>query len=196
MSLLVLRNARLIDCTGADPIENASVVVEDRTIREILSGGAGALLTEAEVLDLGGRTLLPGLTDAHVHIGAVEVNILEQHRELPATLMTIRMGQILEETLQQGFTTVRDAGGADWGLKTAVERGYLAGPRLLVANDFISQTGGHADLRRRTETAPICCGSGWRAAICDGVDEVRKAVRENLRRDADHIKVMDEGGAM
>ena len=196
MSTLILRNATLIDCTGADPIDNASLVIEDQRIHEIHTGGLGALPAEAEVLDLRGMTLMPGLTDAHVHIGAVAVNILDQHRDFPASFLAVRMGQILEEILQQGYTTVRDAGGADYGFKVAVEQGYLTGPRLLVANDFISQTGGHADLRRRTEDAPICCGSGWRAAICDGADEVRKAARENLRREADHLKVMAGGGAM
>ena len=75
MSTLVLRNATLIDCTGADPIDNATVVVENERIREVLTGGPGALPAEAEVLDLRGRTLLPGLNDAHVLIGEVAVNI-------------------------------------------------------------------------------------------------------------------------
>src|ERR671912_443739 len=103
------------------------------------------------VIDCAGMTLLPGLTDAHVHIGAVEVNILDQHREHPSNLVALMMARLLEDTLQQGFTTVRDAGGTDWSFKAALERGIVDGP-LLISDRSLSQTGGHGDWRRATET--------------------------------------------
>jgi imidazolonepropionase-like amidohydrolase len=144
-------------------------------------------------------TLMPGLTDAHVHIGAVDVNILDQHREHPSNLVALMMARILEDTLQQGFTTVRDAGGTDWSFKAAVERGIVEGPRLLVSDRPLSQTGGHGDWRRMSEThSPelFCPTAGMRSVVCDGADEVRRAAREQLRLGADQIKVMASGGAM
>jgi imidazolonepropionase-like amidohydrolase len=109
-------------------------------------------------------TLMPGLTDAHVHIGAVDVNILEQHREHPSNLVALMMARILEDTLQQGFTTVRDAGGTDWSFKAAVERGIVDGPRLLISDPPLSQTGGTVTgagrprpSRRRSSAPPLGC---------------------------------------
>jgi imidazolonepropionase-like amidohydrolase len=109
------------------------------------------------------------------------------------------MARILEDTLQQGFTTVRDAGGTDWSFKAAVERGIVEGPRLLVSDRPLSQTGGHGDWRRMSEThSPelFCPTAGMRSVVCDGADEVRRAAREQLRLGADQIKVMASGGAM
>lgn len=191
-------NALLVDCTGAEPRERASVVVEGERIREVR---AGAVPTGGHdvVYDCAGMTLMPGLTDAHVHIGAVDVNILEQHREYPSNLVALMMARVLEETIMQGFTTVRDAGGADWSFKAAVERGIVEGPRLLVSDQPLSQTGGHGDKRRVSETQGaemFCPTAGMRSIVCDGADEVRRAVREQLRMGADQIKVMASGGAM
>ena len=192
-------NAHLVDCTGADPREGASVVVEGERIREVRLGGTGSAGGYDTVIDCAGMTLLPGLTDAHVHIGAVDVNILDQHREYPSNLIALMMARILEDTLKQGFTTVRDAGGTDWSFKAAVEWGIVEGPRLLVSDRPLSQTGGHGDKRRMSETqAPeiFCPTAGMRSVVCDGADEVRRAARERLRMGADQIKVMASGGAM
>ena len=195
----LLTNAFLIDCAGNEPRERASVVVEEERIREVRLAGSGPTGGHEAIVDCSGMTLMPGLTDAHVHIGAVDVNILDQHREHPSNLVALMMARILEDTLQQGFTTVRDAGGADWSFKAAVERGIVEGPRLLVSDRPISQTGGHGDWRRITETQSpeiFCPTAGMRSVVCDGVDEVRRAAREQLRLGADQIKVMASGGAM
>lgn len=195
----LLTNAFLIDCAGNEPRERASVVVEGDRIREVRLGGSGPTGGHEAIVDCAGMTLMPGLTDAHVHIGAVDVNILDQHREHPSNLVALMMARILEDTLQQGFTTVRDAGGADWSFKAAVEREIVEGPRLLVSDRPISQTGGHGDWRRITETQSpeiFCPTAGMRSVVCDGVDEVRRAAREQLRLGADQIKVMASGGAM
>jgi imidazolonepropionase-like amidohydrolase len=195
----LLRDALLIDCTGADPRERASVLVEDGVITEIRSGDSPGARGHDVEIDCSGLTLMPGLTDAHVHIGAVDVNILDQHREYPSNLTVLLMAGILTDTLMQGFTTVRDAGGADWSFKAAVERGVVEGPRLLVSDKPLSQTGGHGDWRRRSETQPpeiFCPTAGMRSVVCDGADAVRWAAREQLRLGADQIKLMASGGAM
>jgi imidazolonepropionase-like amidohydrolase len=119
----LLTNALLVDCTGDGPRERSSVVVEGGRISEVRSGGSPPTAGHDEIFDCAGMTLMPGLTDAHVHIGAVDVNILDQHREHPSNLVALMMARILENTIQEGFTTVRDAGGTDWSFKAAVERG-------------------------------------------------------------------------
>jgi imidazolonepropionase-like amidohydrolase len=198
MSLTVFANAFLIDCTGADPVEGAAVVVEDDRIKDVLpSGKVGALPGRVTTLDCRGQTLMPGLTDAHVHICAVTENITDQHRYHPPSYIAARAMKRAEECLLQGFTTVRDAGGADYGFRLALEEGHFPGPRLLVSGHYISQTGGHGDKRRRAEwIAPIDCCMGMIGSIADGEAEVRKAAREQLRRDVDQIKIMASGGAM
>ena len=195
----LLTNALLVDCTGNEPRERASVVVEEGRIRDVRFGDTGPTRGHDAIIDCAGMTLMPGLTDAHVHIGAVDVNILDQHREHPSNLVALMMARLLEDTLQQGFTTVRDAGGTDWSFKAAVERGIVEGPRLLVSDRPLSQTGGHGDWRRMSETQSpeiFCPTAGMRAVVCDGADEVRRAAREQLRLGADQIKVMASGGAM
>lgn len=195
--LIILRHAGLIDGTGREPQENMAVIIEGKRITEVGSEGRVRMSSGATVIDCRGHTLMPGLTDAHVHICAVDVNILEQHRIYPPSLLMAKALRILEDTLQQGYTTVRDAGGADAGFRMAVEQGLVAGPRLLVAGSPITQTGGHADFRTPAETGEsIACCVGMTGAVCDGPDEVRKAVREQLRRGVDHIKIMAGGGAM
>jgi imidazolonepropionase-like amidohydrolase len=195
----LLTNALLIDCTGEDPRERASVVVEGGRISEVRPGNSVPTAGHDTTVDCAGMTLMPGLTDAHVHIGAVDVNILDQHREHPSNLVALMMAGILEDTIRSGFTTVRDAGGTDWSFKAAVERGIVEGPRLLVSDRPLSQTGGHGDWRRATEAQPpeiFCPTAGMRSVVCDGADAVRRAAREQLRLGADQIKVMASGGAM
>ena len=152
MSITVFTNAFLIDCTGAEPVEGATVVVEDDRIKEVAVGDrVGALPGRVTTLDLAGKTLMPGLTDAHVHICAVTENITDQHRHYPPSYIAARAMQRAHECLMQGFTTVRDAGGADYGFRMVLEEAHFHGPRLLVSGRYISQTGGHGDKRRRSE---------------------------------------------
>ena len=198
MAITVFSSAFLIDCTGKEPVEGAAVVVEGDRIKDVIaSGKVGPLGGKVDTIDLKGRTLMPGLTDAHVHICAVDGNIPEQHRYNPPSLIAAKALRRMEQCLMQGFTTVRDAGGADYGFRMVLEEGHFPGPRLLVSGRYISQTGGHGDKRRRSEwTDPIDCCVGMVGFIADGPDEVRRAARENIRRDVDQIKIMASGGAM
>jgi imidazolonepropionase-like amidohydrolase len=116
---------------------------------------------------------------------------------MPQSLITAQSKDILEQTLGRGYTTVRDAGGADSGLVRAIEEGHFAGPRLFIAGRAISQTGGHGDPRPAffNGTSCACCGSvGMLGHVADGVAEVRRAVREEIRNGATHVKVMASGG--
>jgi imidazolonepropionase-like amidohydrolase len=196
--ITVLTNAFLIDGTGREPVDGATVVVEGERITDVIaSGAAGPRRGPVTTLDLGGRTLMPGLTDAHVHMCAVEGNTAEQHRHNPPSLVIAKALRRMEQALMQGFTTVRDAGGADYGLREASASGLYPGPRLLVSGRVLSQTGGHGDKRRRAEwIPPLDCCLGMIGVIADGPDEVRKAAREQLRHDVDQVKVMASGGAM
>ena len=192
MSLTVFTNAFLLDCTGADPVEGAAVVVEDDRIKAVVPGGAvGPLPGRVTTLDCKGATLMPGLTDAHVHICAVEGNITDQHRYLPPSLLAAKALRRAEECLLQGFTTVRDAGGADAGLRQAINDGLSPGPRRLGAGNYVSQAGGHGDKRRRAEwIEPSRCCIGMLGWIADGGAEVRRGVRGQLRRDGCDLTVI------
>ena len=196
--ITVFTNAFLIDCTGKEPLDGAAVVVEGDRIKDVIrSGKVGPLKGRIDTINCKSKTLMPGLTDAHVHMCAVDANIPEQHRNNPPSLVAAKAMRRIEQALMQGFTTVRDAGGADYGFREAVETGLYPGPRLLVSGRALSQTGGHADKRRRAEwMAPVECCVGMVGVIADGADEVRRAAREQIRHDVDQIKIMASGGAM
>lgn len=197
MNTLVLKNATIVDGTGNAPLPNGCVIVEGERIKEVLPGLPGRIPPDATVIDCRHQTLLPGLIDAHVHVGAVEANIMDQQRRNYTSMLVIRALKVIKETLDQGFTTARDAGGADPGFREAVRQGYIQGPRLFVAGYPLSQTGGHGDSRLPTEMfSPLENLAGIATRVCDGVDEVRRGAREQLRSGVDHIKIMAGGGAM
>jgi imidazolonepropionase-like amidohydrolase len=170
------------------------VLVEEERIREVSDRPLTA--PEAQVIDLKGKTLMPGLIDAHAHLIATTLNLGQLALE-PVTLTTARARLIAEGMLQRGFTTIRDASGADWGLAAAIAYGLIDGPRLFYAGRALSQTGGHGDFRPRTWEADhcACCMAGAQfAVIADGVPAVQQAAREELRRGATQIKIMASGG--
>lgn len=140
-------------------------------------------------IDAASKVLMPGLCDAHVHVTACTAN-LPGLLSLPESLIAIRAEKVLEGMLLRGFTTVRDAGGADFGLAQAVDEGSILGPRLLFTGHALSQTGGHGDMRGRGEDF-CACGSALRGIgrVCDGVPEVTRAARDELRKGAHAIKV-------
>ncbi len=197
MKTLVLKNATIIDGTGNAPLPNGSVIVEGERIKEILSEVPTGIPSDAEVIDCRHQTLLPGLIDAHVHVGAVEANIMDQQRSHYPSMLVIRALKVIQEALDQGFTTIRDAGGADAGFREAQRQGFISGPRMFVSGCALSQTGGHGDFRLPAEMrSPSQDLAGVAHRVCDGVDEVRRVAREQLRRGADFIKVMGGGGCM
>ena len=195
--MLLFEHARLIDCTGAAARADMCVAVDGERITRIAPSGSFTTAPGSSVIDCQGRTLMPGLLDAHVHLAAVDLDMTDNVHQ-PGPVVVLRIAALIEATLQAGFTTVRDAGGLPWGYKEAVRLGLIDGPDLLISGAFISQTGGHADHRSRADfTIPGHESQVYaQPFIVDGPEQVRWAARENLRRGSDQIKVMANGGAM
>ncbi|QQS14806.1 MAG: amidohydrolase family protein [Rhodospirillales bacterium] len=194
MSAILFRNLELLDPRWDEARGGHEVLVEGGMIREVSDRPIRA--AGARVVDCGGRTLMPGLIDCHVHVFLSEVNI-RALEAIPLTLMTARAADLMRGMIDRGFTTVRDTGGADWGIKMAVDTGLLPGPRLFISGRAIGPTGGHSDSRRRTDGgAPCgCCNAlVYSMAVADGADAVRGAVREQMRQGADQVKIMCSGG--
>jgi imidazolonepropionase-like amidohydrolase len=189
---ILFRHAAVLDAERGELVPDRSVLVAGDTIAEV--GGHQISASGARVIDVRGMTLMPGLIDAHVHVTAVTAD-LSAMAEWSPTYVTARAGRVLAGMLERGFTTVRDVGGADYGLAAAVDEGYLDGPRIIFGGKALSQTGGHGDWRgpgRTVVSRCSCCPS--LSVICDGVDEVRRAARDEIRRGAHHIKIMLSGG--
>ena len=192
---IVFRNASLFDSRKGVLRRNATVVVEGGCIAHVAY--QPAKIKDARVYDLKDKVLLPGLIDCHVHVTAVDHDVLRLTMQ-PPSLITALARDVLEGMLLRGFTTVRDAAGADFGLQEAVERGIFKGPRLFIAGWPLTQTGGHGDARPKGARTMFCtcAGLGLFGAVADGVAEVRRAAREQLRNGANHLKVMAGGGVM
>ena len=190
MTALLLKNGLIFDGHSPDLLADQYVLIEGERIVSVTKERPE---TQAKEIDLAGKVIMPGLIDCHFHAYAVEANfpLLES---LPATYLAQAARPLMENALQRGFTTVRDAGGADYGLWKAVEDGYVKGPRLFYAGKAFSQTGGHADIRPQHAEPCGCALYGNLGHVVDGVDELRKAVRENLRQGAHQIKLMVSGG--
>lgn len=193
MTRIAFTRATVFDSLRGELSPNATVVVEGDTIADVLQDQTR--VDDALCVDLAGRTLLPGLIDAHVHVTSTIPDFLKLSMT-PASLIAAQSKDILEGMLARGFTTVRDAAGADHGLVEAVERGHFSGPRLFIAGQAISQTGGHGDTRPIGVKTMMCscAGLGLLGSIADGVPEVRRAAREQIRNGSHQIKVMAGGG--
>lgn len=191
MKTITYTNARLLDLDAGGLTEPTSLTLRDGRI-----AGRGIPAPEgSEVVDLGGLTLMPGLIDCHFHVVAWELD-LWSNIIAPDSLAALRAARVMEELLDRGFTTVRDLGGADFGLVRAVEEGLIDGPDLVICGKALSMTGGHTDLRARTDIRPDAMGDRLAnmGAIVDGVDEVRRFCRTQLKQGARFIKVMANGG--
>ena len=190
MTRTVFSGGRVIDGTGADPAE-ADLVVEDGRILEI-----GPRLDGDERVDVSGKALLPGLFDCHTHVTFSHIDTMRR-LQTPFSYRFYEALHNLEATLRIGITTVRDAGGADLGIKQAVEDGLIRGPRMQISLGMISQTGGHGDgwmpsgINLRLDSHP-----GVPSTLVDGADEMRVKVRELVRMGADVIKVAVSGGVL
>jgi imidazolonepropionase-like amidohydrolase len=190
----IFRNALLFDGVSANLAEDATVIVENGRISEVTQGSVKS--EAARHIDLRGKFLMPGFIDAHFHAYGISMDVTK-FDQMPSSLLAHHGARMLRDTLMRGFTTVRDAAGADFGLCQAVELGLIVGPRVFYSGKSLSQTGGHGDLRS-TERVELCpCGySGTLSVVVDGEDAVRKAAREELRQGAHQIKLHLSGGVL
>jgi imidazolonepropionase-like amidohydrolase len=189
----VLRDAAVLDPGAGSLAEGQAVVVEGGRVAEV-GASAAVHAGDATVLDARGMTVMPGLIDAHVHVNAATAD-LGALEDWSAAYVTAHAAGILRGMLDRGFTTVRDVAGADHGIAAAVQEGLLAGPRVIFGGKALSQTGGHGDARGpgRSALDQHPCRPTL-SVVADGVTEVRRAAREQLRRGAHHVKVMLSGG--
>ena len=194
---LWLHNGLVFDGTGA-PARIADILISADRIAAVVEPSADNLQKPGSHLDLEGRTVLPGLIDAHAHIGILN---LQNQAVIAPAVQAAMIFRILSAALDQGFTTLRDLGGIDKGIVDALEAGFVEGPRVLPSGQIISQTAGHGDARSRygyeegnpstgvdTLTLPM--------RIADGVDEVRRAARDQYRRGATQLKIFASGGQL
>jgi imidazolonepropionase-like amidohydrolase len=187
---VLFRNARVFDGGSEVLREGFDVLVADGLIRQIAPPGPQP--EQTDIVDCGGRVLMPGLIDAHVHVYAAGLNFT-RIAQSPFSYLAHFAAQFMRASLDRGFTTLRDVGGADVGLASALKEGLLNDvPRLFYGGRAISQTGGHGDFRPGDHGCG--CHLDTLTVIADGVDAVRRAVREELRRGASHIKLMASGG--
>ncbi|WP_327584077.1 amidohydrolase family protein [Nonomuraea sp. NBC_00507] len=188
---LLLRNALVLDVDSGEYAEGDLRCADGRVVE---AGPGLRAPSDVRVLDVAGAYVVPGLIDAHVHVTALTADLGALGRMSPS-YVAAHSARIMGEMLGRGFTTVRDVSGADHGLAEAQAEGLIRGPRLLFCGKGLSQTGGHADFRGRGEHVsddhPCCAGVG---RVADGVDAVRVAARDELRKGAHHIKVMASGG--
>lgn len=191
----VIKGGRLIDGTGAGPIPDSVLVIKGDSIQAVGRAGKVEEPAGAKVIQAAGKTVMPGLIEGHVHLaGLVSMSQLTWLLDDPVTR---GMRSVIDawKLIDAGFTTVRCCGGAiALYLKKVVNEGGCIGPRLVAAGQAITQTGGHADI---LHSAPVEWNDRMRLGrIADGVSEVRKACREQIRAGADFIKIMTTGGVM
>jgi len=191
MTVTILRNASVLDAADGTLTPGQSVVIEGTRIADVGPGLTGP--DDAVLLDVRGRTVMPGLIDAHTHPAIVDHDVFGL-AEWPPTYVAARASRVLAGMLARGFTSIRDVGAGEVGLARAIEEGYFQGPRMFYGGKQLTQTGGAGDWRAPSRS--VYDDNYYSPAIgviCDGVPEVRRAVREEVRRGAHHIKVYLSG---
>jgi imidazolonepropionase-like amidohydrolase len=193
----VLKGGTLIDGTGADPVAGATVVVRDQRIEAVTTRAGSDWPSEAEVIDVSGMTILPGLIDCHDHLAMHGYDLARRWGiDEPQSTRALRTAKVLRETLAAGYTAVRDAAGLDTGFKRAIDEGLITGPRLVVSLCIVSPIGGIAD---RVSPSGFSCCVPNDPLLPDGVvsslADVRPVVRRIVRAGADVIKCATTGGA-
>lgn len=193
--MIVLHGGKFLDPRQDELLDGFEILVEGDRVKEVSDRPIAS--ATAQRIDVGGRTVMPGLIDCHVHMYMNEMN-LGLLRFVPPTYAAAKASFVLRGMLMRGFTTVRDMGGGDYGMRDAAEAGFVETPRLFVSGRAISQTGGHGDFRTRPDSsydyACACSALDVFAVIADGLPEVIRAARDELRKGADHLKVMLSGG--
>jgi imidazolonepropionase-like amidohydrolase len=195
MALTLFQNATLFDGISPESPDGISVLVEGEFIKEVSDTQITA--ANANVIDCAGKTLMPGMIDAHIHVYIASAQL--HYPSAPMTYVAHYGAQFMRHALACGFTTLRDVAGGDHGLAMALRDGFLTGPRFFYGGPAMSQTGGHGDLRSPDIPTDFCaCGAEHQGftILADGVDECRKVAREELRKGAHHIKIMGSGGVL
>ena len=195
MTQTLFTNATLVRDGFTELQPSFNVLVEDSRIVSVSAQPINA--PEAAVIDVGGRTLIPGLIDAHAHITGL--SLTPKNIAYPAAEIAIASANYLRHCLMDGYTTIREAGGADHATARLLAEGHIIGPRLFYSGKALTQTGGGADFRTPDEEIDPCGHVGPfsnMSVIADGIDEVRKAAREELRKGATQIKLFASGGVV
>ena len=194
----VMMGGTLIDGTGREPTQRASVVVNEQGRIEDV-GRTDSFPRGAKVVDVAGKTIMPGLIDCHVHL-FVDLKPLHELALTPPSLRVLQAAQNAKATLDAGVTSIRETSGTPLGFKMAASQGLIPAPRMTISIAPLSQTGGHGDFTLPSgiqhPLLPLADGIEWPNVVCDGVSEVRKAARAVLRAGADFIKIMSSGGVL
>ncbi|NQW18090.1 MAG: amidohydrolase family protein [Chloroflexi bacterium] len=193
-----LIHGSLIDGTGADPVSDATIVIDDDG--RITGVGAGIEVPRcADVIDVSGRTIMPGLIDCHVHL-FLQLGDMQNDALTPLSTRVFEAAERAGRTLDAGVTSIRDIGGTPRGFKLAAQRGMFASPRMNIAVSIISQTGGHGDYSLPSGVthpwfaAMLEYEPEWPNSVCDGVEGVTRTARETFRAGADFLKICTTGG--
>lgn len=198
MGKTVVKNGRVIDGQGKQPLDKGIVVFEGNALVFVGEENDYSLSGDEEVIDAQGGSILPGFIDTHVHV-MMEYEAIQKRLESPFSFKFYQAAQYMRKTLDAGITSVRDALGADLGVKKAVEEGLISGPRLQLSINALTITGGHGDgYTTSGQTVELLQADypGMPDGRADGVEEVRKKVREMLRAGAEVIKVHATGGVL
>lgn len=196
MTYQLIKNGSLIDGTGKELLSDAAVLLKDNLIEAVGELERMQYPSDVKVIDAQGGFILPGLFDTHVHM-TIEIKDIRESLTTPFALKYYEAIHYMKRTIDAGITTVRDAGFTDAGVKEAVEKGLIVGPRMQLSINPLTITGGHGDSWMRSgiditeKSYP-----GMPSGICDGPEQVRKKVREMLRAGAEIIKVHATGGVM
>src|SRR5215472_1668916 len=195
MPKFLFKNANLLADGFARLRPGFDVLIENNLIASVSSNPIQA--ADAQVIDSAGKTLMPGLIDAHAHITGLSLS--PKNVSYPASEIVTAASDYLRNSLMDGFTTIREAGGADYSIAHLLAEGQIVGPRLFYSGRALTQTGGGADFRTPSELIDPCghvSPFSVMSVIADGVDEVRKAAREELRRGAAQLKLFASGGVV
>lgn len=193
MTMQIIRNARIIDGSQDRAADPQDIVIENGVFQEVSDKVSVQCDNE---IDAKEHYVMPGLIDCHVHVIATTAD-LKANADLPNSLLAYRMMALMKNMISRGFTTVRDLGGADVGIVDAIEEGLLVAPRLVICGKALSQTGGHTDYRGRYNSRSVDYYRdqiGAMGRIVDGVDDLRRACREEIKGGANFIKLMANGG--
>lgn len=193
----ILRGGTLIDGTGAPPVRDAAVLIHEGRIEAVTTAGTTGWSKDAEVIDVSGLTVLPGLIDCHDHLAFHGYELVRRWGlDEPQSTRHLRTARVASQILASGYTAVRDAGGLDAGVRLAIEEGLTTGPRLILSVAIISPTGGIADrISPSGHTSAFAHDPSLPSGVANGVESVRVTVRTMVRAGADVIKCATTGGA-